>query len=104
MDKYFPTWSLPEDHDLVESVNEAYRNVYKKPPTVGAWTMSTAGAYTMGHADVPTVGIGPSEEAFSGPINDHVRVDDLEKCMAIYALIPDQLPETEPIRNVRRRR
>ena len=104
MDKYFPTWSLPEDHELVESVNEAYRNVYKKPPTVGAWTMSTAGAYTMGHADVPTVGIGPSEEGFSGPINDHVRVDDLEKCMAIYALIPDQLPETEPIRNVRRRR
>ena len=91
MDKYFPTWSLPEDHELVESVNEAYRNVYKKPPTVGAWTMSTASAYTMGHADANSRyrAIGRS---ILRPIND--RSGRQSRCAWLFMLIPDQLPET----------
>jgi len=104
MEKYFPTWTLEEEHPLIESVESAYRSVFKKPGTVDRWTMSTAGAYTMGMSNIPTVGFGPSEESFSGPINDHVRIDDLEKCIAVYASIPDYLPETEPIRIPRRRR
>ena len=104
MEKYFPTWALEEGHPLIEAVENSYRSVFKKPGNVDRWTMSTPGAYTMGIANVPTVGFGPSEESFSGPINDHVRIDDLEKCMAVYASIPDYLPETEPIRIPRRRR
>lgn len=104
MEKYFPTWTLPEDHPLVEAAEGTYRSIFKKKPTLDTYTMSTAGAYTMGISRVPTIGFGPSEEAFSGPINDHVRLDDLEKCMAFYASLPDFLPDTEPIRIPRRRR
>jgi putative selenium metabolism hydrolase len=104
MEKYFPTWTLPEDHPLIQASEGAYKSVFKKKPLLDSWTMSTAGVYTMGMANVPTVGFGPSEESFSGPINDHVRVDDLEKCMAFYASLPEYLPDTEPIRIPRRRR
>jgi len=104
MEKYFPTWTLPEDHPLMGAAEGAYKSIFKKKPLFDKWTMSTAGVYTMGMAKVPTIGFGPSEESFSGPINDHVRIDDLEKTMSFYATLPGYLPDTEPIRIPRRRR
>ncbi|MBI3178223.1 MAG: YgeY family selenium metabolism-linked hydrolase [Deltaproteobacteria bacterium] len=104
IEKFFPTWMLPENHPLIESAENAYKSVFKKKPAVDRWTTSTAGVYTMGMAKVPTIGFGPSEEAFSGPINDHVRIDDLERTMAFYASLPGYLPDTEPIKIPRRRR
>ncbi len=104
MEKYFPTWTLPENHPLVEAAGRAYKSVFKKKATIDRWTMSTAGVYTMGVAKVPTIGFGPSEEAYAGPVNDHVRIDDLEKTMAFYATLPGYLPDTEPIKIPRRRR
>ena len=103
MDKYFPTWVLPEKHPLVQAAEGAYKSVFKKKAVLDRWTMSTAGVYTMGISEVPTIGFGPSEESFSGPINDHARIDDLEKCIAFYANILSYLPDTEPIRVPRRR-
>ena len=104
MEKYFPTWVLPEDHPLIGAADNAHRSILKKKAVLDRWTMSTAGVYTMGVANVPTIGFGPSEESFSGPINDHVRVDDLEKTMAFYASLPGFLPDTEPIKIPKRRR
>lgn len=104
MEKYFPTWVLPEDHPLIGAAEGAYKSIFKKKPLIDKWTSSTNGVYTMGIAKVPTIGFGPSEETFSGPINDHVRIDDLEKCMAFYATLPGYLPDTEPIKIPRRRR
>ena len=103
MAKNFPSWLLDTDHPLVEAMEDAYRSVYKKKATQDIWTMSTAGVYTMGIADVPTIGFGPSEESFSGPVNDHVRIDDLEKAMAVYASMPGCLPDVEPIKIPRQR-
>jgi putative selenium metabolism hydrolase len=104
MEKYFPTWQLPENHPLLAAAEGAYRSVFKKKATIDRWTMSTSGVYTMGMAKVPTIGFGPSEESFSGPTNDHVRIDDLEKTMAFYASLPGYLPDTEPIKIPKRRR
>ncbi len=104
MEKYFPTWVLPEDHPLLGAAEVAYKSVFKKKPLLDRWTMSTAGVYTMGIAKIPTIGFGPSEESFSGPVNDHARIDDLEKTMAFYATLPGYLPDTEPIKIPRRRR
>ncbi len=104
MEKYFPTWQLAADHPLVAAAEGAYRSVFRKKAVHSAWTMSTAGSYTMGVAKVPTIGVGPSEEVHQGPINDHVRLDDLERSMAFYATLLGHLPGTEPIRLPRRRR
>ena len=57
--------------------------------------MATPGADTMGMADIPTIGIGPGDEALASSFNDYVKQDEIEKCMAIYATIPDFLPEVE---------
>ena len=96
--------AMPEDHPLIQAAESAYKSVFKKKPAVDRWTTSTAGVYTMGIAKVPTIGFGPSEESFSGPINDHVRIDDLERTMAFYSSLPGYLPDTEPIKIPRRRR
>ena len=104
MVKYFPTWVLPDNHPLLKAGEGAYKSTFKKKAVIDRWTMSTAGAYTMGMANVPTIGFGPSEEFHSGPVNDHVRIDDLEKCMAFYASMLAYLPDTEPIKLPRRRR
>ncbi len=104
LEKYFPTWVIPENHPLITAAEGAYKSVFKKKPLIDRWLASTAGVYTMGMAKVPTIGFGPSEESFSGPVNDHVRIDDLEKSMAFYATLPGYLPDTEPIKIPRRRR
>jgi putative selenium metabolism hydrolase len=103
-EKFFPTWLMPEDHPLIGAAEGAYKSIFKKRPLIDKWMMSTAGAYTMGVAKVPTIGFGPSEESYAGPVNDHVRIDDLEKAMAFYATLPGYLPDTEPIKIPRRRR
>jgi putative selenium metabolism hydrolase len=104
MEKYFPTWVIPDDHPLIGAAEEAYRSIFKKKALIDRWTLSTAGTYTMGIAKVPTIGFGPSEESFSGPVNDHVKIDDLERTMAFYASLPGYLPDTEPIKIPKRRR
>jgi putative selenium metabolism hydrolase len=103
LEKWFPTWAMPEDHPLVGAADAAFRSVFKKKAALDRWIMSTAGVYTMGVHGVPTIGFGPSEESYSGPVNDHVRVDDLEKSMAFYASLLGYLPDTEPIKPKRRR-
>lgn len=104
IEKYFEPWTLEEHHPLIEAAGAAYQSVFKKKAQLDRWTSSTHGVYTMGAAHVPTIGFGPSEESFSGPVNDHVKIDDLEKCMAFYASLPGFLPDTEPIRIPKRRR
>lgn len=101
MEKYFPSWQLPEDHPLLRSAEDAFRSVFKKKAMIDRWTLSTAGVYTMGIAKIPTIGFGPSEESFAGPVNDHVRIDDLEKAMAFYATLPGYLPDVDPLRGPR---
>ena len=104
IEKYFETWTLEESHPLIQAADAAYRSILKKKALIDRWTMSTHGVYTMGAAKVPTIGFGPSEESFAGPINDHVKIDDLEKCMGFYASLPGFLPDTEPIKIPKRRR
>ncbi len=92
-EKYFPTWVLPEEHPLVRSASAAYRNVFDRAPEVSRWDGSTAGTYTMGVANVPTIGFGPSDERLAGPVNEHVKIEDLEKSIAFYATLPAYLPD-----------
>lgn len=93
MAKLFPAWVLNEEHPLIQSAEKTYRSLFKKKPELNCWTGSTAGVYTMGVAEVPTIGFGPGEENHAGPLNDHVRIDDLERAMAFYATLPEHLPD-----------
>ncbi|MFH1276836.1 MAG: YgeY family selenium metabolism-linked hydrolase [Candidatus Eisenbacteria bacterium] len=88
MEKYFPSWVLPEDHPLVEAGVDAFRNLFRRKPVVGRWVSSTNGTYTMGIAGIPTIGLGPSEERYAHSVKDRCPADHLVRAAAFYAALP----------------
>jgi acetylornithine deacetylase/succinyl-diaminopimelate desuccinylase-like protein len=42
----------------------------------------------MGVKSIPTIGFGPGEERHAHSTEDQVKVDDLWKAVAFYALFP----------------
>lgn len=99
---YFPTWVIPEDHDVTKSLVEAYKGLYgderigapetvemrKKRPLVDKWTFSTNGVAIMGRAGIPCIGFGPGAEAQAHAPNEITWKDDLVMCAAVYAALP----------------
>lgn len=88
----FPAWVMPENHALVQAAARAVRQVVGERPTIGRWHFSTDGAYTMGVAGIPTVGIGPGDEAQAHTADEHIRLGDCVTAARIYAaLVADLL-------------
>ncbi len=85
---YFPTWKMPEDHVIVQSGVEAYKDLFKKEPVVDKWTFSTNAVATTGRHKIPAIGFGPGDEDQAHAPNEINRVDDLEICSAFYAMLP----------------
>ncbi len=88
---YFPTWKMPEDHVIVQSGVDAYKDLYGKDPVVDKWTFSTNGVATTGRHNIPAIGFGPGDEDQAHAPNEINRVADLEICSAFYAMLPYSL-------------
>ncbi len=86
MEKYFPTWKLEENHPLVQTGVEAYKDLFAKDPKVDKWTFSTNGVTIRGYYDIPTIGFGPGNEVLAHAPNEKVPIDDLEGSSAFYAM------------------
>jgi acetylornithine deacetylase/succinyl-diaminopimelate desuccinylase-like protein len=65
-----------------------YQALFASRPKIGKWVFSTDGNYSMGMRSIPTIGFGPAEERHAHSADDQVRVDDLWKSAAFYALFP----------------
>jgi putative selenium metabolism hydrolase len=89
----FPAWVMPENHALVQAAARAVRQVVGERPTIGRWNFSTDGAYTMGVAGIPTVGIGPGDEAQAHTADEHIRLGDCLTAARIYAALAADLLE-----------
>lgn len=89
--KYFPTWVMDEDHEIVKKTVEAYREVFGEEPFVDKWTFSTNGVATAGMFGIPTIGFGPANEIYAHSPKDQVPVDHLVKAAAMYAYLPMKL-------------
>lgn len=99
---YFPTWVIPEDHDVTKAMEEAYTNLYgttrsgsketdamrKARPLTDKWTFSTNGVSIMGRNGIPVIGFGPGAEAQAHAPNERNWKEDLVKCAAVYAALP----------------
>jgi len=85
---YFPTWKTAENHVIVTSGVDAYKNLYNKEPVVDKWTFSTNGVATTGRHKIPAIGFGPGDEEQAHAPNEITRVEDLEICSAFYAMLP----------------
>jgi putative selenium metabolism hydrolase len=92
-EKYFPTWTLEEDHPLVRAGVRAGELALGAAPAVGKWTFSTNGVASAGRLGIPTIGFGPSEERWAHTVDDQCPIDHLVAAIAFYAALPRALSE-----------
>ena len=94
---YFPTWVLPRNHVVCESLVEAYRGLggaddakrfFNAEPIVDKWTFSTNCVSIMGRYGIPCIGFGPGAEEQAHFPNEKTWKDHLVTCCAMYAAIP----------------
>lgn len=90
-EKYYPTWVVEEDHVLVQSAAETFKELFEKYPHIDKWTFSTNGVSTMGRFGIPTIGFGPANEIYAHSPNDQVPVEHLVEACKFYALFPQTL-------------
>ncbi len=88
VDKSFPAWALEEQHPLVQAGLATYQALWGTPPPTGKWDFSTNGTYWMGKARIPSIGFGPGDPALAHTALDQVRLDDVVRATAWYALLP----------------
>jgi putative selenium metabolism hydrolase len=86
-EQIFPAWTFDEAHPLIRAAIETSRAL-GWDTTTGKWNFSTNGAYWAGVAQIPSVGFGPGEEEIVHMVDEHVRVDDVVRAAAWYALLP----------------
>lgn len=85
MEKYYPTWKIPENHQVVKTGVQAYEELYGAKPKVDKWTFSTNGVVINGMYKIPTIGFGPGNEILAHAPNEKVAIDDLVIASAFYA-------------------
>jgi len=93
VDKYFPAWAYPEDHELVQAGQKARRLIGLPDAPSGKWDFSTNGIYWAGKAGIPSIGFGPGDEVTAHTVNDSVSLDEVVQATAFYALLPTLLNE-----------
>jgi len=91
MEKYFPTWAIPEDSPWVVSAVDAYEKTLGKKPFVDKWTFSTNGISIAGMEGIPCIGLGPGNEVMAHFPNEHCPVEHLSGASAFYAALVAKL-------------
>jgi acetylornithine deacetylase/succinyl-diaminopimelate desuccinylase-like protein len=86
MEKYYPTWKMPEDHPAVQTGVNAFNDLFGKAPLVDKWTFSTNGIAINGIHGIPTIGFGPGNEVMAHAPNEKTPISDLEAASAFYAM------------------
>ena len=87
VDKYFPAWSLEQDHPLVQAGQETRSLIGLQETPSGKWDFSTNGMYWAGKGSIPSIGFGPGDEVTAHTTHDSVKLDDVVKATEFYALI-----------------
>lgn len=88
--KYYPTWTLPEEHGAVQSALAAAAGALGHQPLVGKWTFSTNGIATAGMFGIPTIGFGPGDEVYAHTPEDQMPIEHLTKAAQFYAAFPKE--------------
>lgn len=86
MEKYFPTWKIPETEHVVQAGVKSFKELFNKDPKIDKWTFSTNGVTINGYYQIPMIGFGPGNEVYAHAPNEKIPVDDLVKAAAFYAM------------------
>ncbi len=93
MEKYYPTWKMPEDHEIVQVGVNAFKSLYGNKPKIDKWTFSTNGVTINGFYNIPIIGFGPGNEVLAHAPNEKVPIEDLRVASAFYASFAYKLAE-----------
>lgn len=85
MEKYYPTWKIPETHEIVQTGARTFGKLFGHAPKIDKWTFSTNGVTINGLYGIPVIGFGPGNEVLAHAPNEKVPVDHLVKAAAFYA-------------------
>ncbi len=85
MEKYYPTWKIPENHEIVQKGIETFKKLFGKEPITDKWTFSTNGVTINGIHGIPTIGFGPGNEVLAHAPNEKVPIDHLVMASAFYS-------------------
>ena len=85
MEKYYPTWKIEEDHQVIQTGVKAFEELFKEKPAIDKWTFSTNGVTINGLYKIPVIGFGPGKEEMAHAPNEKVSIDHLIKASAFYA-------------------
>ena len=91
MEKYYPTWKIPVEDEIVQTGVKTFKGLYNKEPKIDKWTFSTNGIMTNGVYGIPTIGFGPGNEVLAHAPNEKVAIDDLVVASAFYAAFAFEL-------------
>lgn len=82
---FFPSWHIKE----TGIIQKAFRALRKRGfhANTHVWKFSTDGVYTYGLRGIPTVGIGPGDEALAHQPNEYVCIRDVKKAVRAYIAI-----------------
>lgn len=92
--KYYPTWLLPEDHQVLKAGVITYEKLFNEQPVVNRWVFSTNGVAIMGMHGIPCVGFGPGNEIYAHMATEQIPVEHLVKASAWYATFPFEYLKT----------
>ncbi|MHA2106577.1 MAG: YgeY family selenium metabolism-linked hydrolase [Candidatus Hodarchaeales archaeon] len=81
---YYPSWTMNQEHPLVQKAIRAYRYQFHQTPPLKYWPFSTNGAATKGIYNIPTIGFGPGKEEHAHTPEDQVAIDQLVDAMEYY--------------------
>ena len=94
MEKYYPTWKMEENSQVVQVGVNAFFQVFDKAPFVDKWTFSTNGVTINGIYGIPMIGFGPGNEVMAHAPNEKVPVNHLVVASAFYAAYALELSKT----------
>ncbi len=86
MEKYYPTWKLPEDHPIIMQGVGIFRDLFDREPKVDKWTFSTNAVTINGFYNIPVIGFGPGNEVLAHAPNEKIPIEHLVNAAAFYAL------------------
>jgi len=92
VEKYFPSWTIEEDHPLVQAGLQVRTLIGLPEKEAGKWDFSTNGIYWAGKAKIPSIGFGPGDEKTAHTIDECVSLNDVVKSTMFYALISHLIP------------
>ncbi|MHA2343846.1 MAG: YgeY family selenium metabolism-linked hydrolase [Candidatus Hodarchaeales archaeon] len=83
---YYPSWTMNQEHLLVQHAMKAYRTQFHQEPPLKYWPFSTNGAATKGIYNIPTIGFGPGKEEHAHTPEDQVAIEQLVQAIFLKSI------------------